>query len=151
MTNFFSRYVVKRLLSSPLLFKTHGSNVFNFGNVKFEFFKESFLNKQSYCTSDQGLNLDKTVDQVDQTRGSFKLKSIKRVESVFNCTYEEAVTLVDDNHHLLHILGAHSLNKIDRLQDVGINIQTIKENVWLLSFQLGKYSKVLILTSVWII
>lgn len=142
MTSLISRCVVKRFVSCRILLKVYDSDIFNFGNVKLELVKDSFSNKQTYCTSAQILNLDKAAGQL-RRKETPKSKVIKSVQNAFSCTYEEAHTLVNDNNHLLYTVGEVSLSKLEALQDAGISLQTIKQNIWLLSFDLGEFYRYL--------
>lgn len=127
---------VKRFVSSRILFTIYDSGVFSFRNVKVELIKNSFLSKEGYCTCVQELNLDKVADQLQ--KDTLESKHIKRIEEAFNCTHEEAQKLVKDNRYLLVTFGKLSIDKLNVLKDAGIELHTIKQNIWLLSFDSGK-------------
>ena len=77
--------------------------------------------------------MDNAADQ-SLSKETAKVKLIKSVEKVFHCTHKEARNLVNNNHLLYTV----SLHKIEVLRDIGITVQTIKENIWILSFTGGK-------------
>lgn len=139
---------VKHFMSSWVLFKICERPCISNGSLRSELVEKIFLSKVAYSTSSPGLKLDKAVSKLHNTETA-KSKCVKNVEKIFNCTREEARILVNDNQHLLYTLGDVTLGKINTLQDIGFKVQTLKENVWILSFEIHELYRHLTLIKKW--
>lgn len=140
---------VKQFMGSWVSFKIYKRQcISNFGNVRSELAKKNLLSKLAYSTGSPDLKLDKAVIKQHITETA-KSKCIKNVEKLFNCTREEARILVNDNQHLLYTLCNVTLGKINTLQDIGFKIQTLKENMWILLFEIHELYRYLGLIKKW--
>lgn len=78
--------------------------------------------------------------RVNHSFAVVKSENLKRIEEAFKCSHEEAYILMKLNRTLFHFQNELSIIKVQQYQESGLTLNTIKDNIWILSYNESKYA-----------